>query len=65
MVVAGAAAGDQTASIRRTQKDARVTGIAADLGVRDGVDTLTSSVPQTDILVPGEQSRHVRAQAIY
>jgi NAD(P)-dependent dehydrogenase (short-subunit alcohol dehydrogenase family) len=37
--------------IRRAQKDSRVTGIAADLGGREGVEALTASVPQVDILV--------------
>ena len=37
--------------IRRGQKDARVTGIAADLGAGEGVEMLTASVPQVDILV--------------
>jgi NAD(P)-dependent dehydrogenase (short-subunit alcohol dehydrogenase family) len=39
------------ASIRRTHQGARVTGIAADLGGREGVELLTSSLSQTDILV--------------
>jgi NAD(P)-dependent dehydrogenase (short-subunit alcohol dehydrogenase family) len=39
------------ASIRRTQQGARVTGIAADLGGREGVELLTSSLSQIDILV--------------
>jgi NAD(P)-dependent dehydrogenase (short-subunit alcohol dehydrogenase family) len=37
--------------IRQDQKDARATGIAADLGSRAGVDRLTASLPQIDILV--------------
>src|SRR5712692_4082807 len=37
--------------IRREQKNARVTGVAADLGISKGVDELTRSVPQVDILV--------------
>jgi NAD(P)-dependent dehydrogenase (short-subunit alcohol dehydrogenase family) len=37
--------------IRQKQKDARVTGIAADLGTREGIDKLTSAVPKIDILV--------------
>jgi NAD(P)-dependent dehydrogenase (short-subunit alcohol dehydrogenase family) len=37
--------------IRQKQKDARVTGIAADLGTRKGVDLLTASLPQLNILV--------------
>ncbi len=37
--------------IRREQKDAHVTGVAADLGARKGVDLLISSLPQVDMLV--------------
>jgi NAD(P)-dependent dehydrogenase (short-subunit alcohol dehydrogenase family) len=37
--------------IRRERKDARVTGVAADLGTREGVDLLTATVPQVDIVV--------------
>lgn len=37
--------------IRGKEKDARVTGIAADLGSRKGVDLVTRSVPQLEILV--------------
>src|SRR5712692_4890772 len=37
--------------IRREQKDARVRGLAADLGAGKGADLLTRSVPQVDILV--------------
>src|SRR5437899_4465761 len=37
--------------IRREQKDARVRGVAADLGASKGTDLLTRSVPQVDILV--------------
>jgi NAD(P)-dependent dehydrogenase (short-subunit alcohol dehydrogenase family) len=37
--------------IRQKQKDARVTGIAADLGTREGIDKLTGAVPKIDILV--------------
>src|SRR6266481_2621308 len=37
--------------IRREHKDARVTGIAADLGSSKGVELLTNSLPQVDILV--------------
>src|SRR5260221_8432757 len=39
------------ANIRRTQKDARATGIAADLGTLAGVELLMASVPQIDVLV--------------
>lgn len=42
---------DAVARIRSKQKDARVTGIAADLGTRQGVDQLTKSLPSVDILV--------------
>jgi NAD(P)-dependent dehydrogenase (short-subunit alcohol dehydrogenase family) len=42
---------EAVARIHRTQKDARVTGIAADLGLLEGVEILTSSVSQIDILV--------------
>jgi NAD(P)-dependent dehydrogenase (short-subunit alcohol dehydrogenase family) len=37
--------------IRTERKNAQVTGIAADLGTKDGVDLLTSKVPALDILV--------------
>src|SRR5258708_21340446 len=37
--------------IRREQREARVTGVAADLGSSKGVDVLTRSLPQVDILV--------------
>ena len=37
--------------IRREQEGARVTGIAADLGTRKGVDLLTRVLPEVDILV--------------
>jgi NAD(P)-dependent dehydrogenase (short-subunit alcohol dehydrogenase family) len=37
--------------IRQKQKDAHVTGVAADLGTREGIDKLTSAVPEIDILV--------------
>src|SRR5580700_3458038 len=39
------------ASIRRTHQGARVTGIAADVGGREGVELLKSSLSQIDILV--------------
>src|SRR5437588_7598780 len=38
-------------SIKKQNKDAQVTGVAADLGEKDGVDLLTKSVPALDILV--------------
>src|ERR1700691_848595 len=37
--------------IRRVRKDVHVTGVAADLGASEGVEMLTASVPQVDILV--------------
>jgi NAD(P)-dependent dehydrogenase (short-subunit alcohol dehydrogenase family) len=37
--------------IRQKQKDLHVTGVAADLGTREGVEKLTSAVPEIDILV--------------
>jgi NAD(P)-dependent dehydrogenase (short-subunit alcohol dehydrogenase family) len=37
--------------IQREKKDAQVTGVAADLGTKEGVDLLTRTVPALDILV--------------
>ena len=37
--------------IRGEHKDARVTGVAADLGTSEGVDLITRSMPHIDILV--------------
>src|SRR6266403_819604 len=37
--------------IQREKQDAQVTGVAADLGTKEGVDLLTSKVPALDILV--------------
>jgi len=37
--------------IRQKQRDLHVTGVAADLGTREGVEKLTSAVPEIDILV--------------
>ncbi len=37
--------------IQDKQQDAQVTGVAADLGTREGVDLLTRQVPAVDILV--------------
>ncbi len=37
--------------IRQMQKDAQVTGVAADLGTREGIDKLTNAVPEIDMLV--------------
>jgi NAD(P)-dependent dehydrogenase (short-subunit alcohol dehydrogenase family) len=42
---------DAVRRIRGENKDAQVTGVAADLGTKEGVDVLTSSVPALDILV--------------
>ena len=37
--------------IRQKRRDLHVTGVAADLGTREGVEKLTSAVPEIDILV--------------
>jgi len=37
--------------IKKVKKDAQVTGMAADLGTKEGVDLLTRAVPSLDILV--------------
>src|SRR5439155_23904007 len=37
--------------IQRQKKDAKVTGVAADLRTKDGVDLLTKTVPTVDIVV--------------
>src|SRR5271156_3987911 len=37
--------------IRKAKNDAQVTGMAADLGTKQGVDLLTSKIPTLDILV--------------
>ena len=37
--------------IKRENKDAQVTGLAADLGTKEGVDLLTRALPALDILV--------------
>src|SRR4051794_2335499 len=37
--------------LRKENKDAQVTGVAADLGTKDGVDLLTRIVPALDVLV--------------
>ena len=37
--------------IKKVKKDAQVTGVAADLGTKEGVDVLTRAVPALDILV--------------
>jgi NAD(P)-dependent dehydrogenase (short-subunit alcohol dehydrogenase family) len=39
------------ARIRQKQRDLHVTGVAADLGTREGVEKLTSAVPEIDVLV--------------
>lgn len=38
-------------TIKKENKDAQVTGLAADLGTKEGVDLLTRAVPALDILV--------------
>src|SRR5207253_2773440 len=38
-------------SIKKENKDAQVTGVAADLGTKAGVDLLTRTLPALDILV--------------
>lgn len=38
-------------SIRQQVADAKLSGVAADLGTREGADQLIATVPQTDILV--------------
>src|SRR5712664_3549674 len=38
-------------SIKKGSKDAQATGMAADLGTKEGVDLLTRTVPALDILV--------------
>ncbi len=42
---------DGIGRIRQMQKDAQVTGVAADLGAREGIDKLTNAVPEIDMLV--------------
>lgn len=42
---------DAIERIRRDHKNARVNGVAADLGAREGVDRLISALPHADILV--------------
>jgi len=42
---------DAAGRIQREKRDAQVTGVAADLGTKDGVDLLTRRVPAVDILV--------------
>src|SRR3984885_2045378 len=37
--------------IRKEKKDAQVTGVAADLGTKEGVELLTGKLPAVDILV--------------
>ena len=37
--------------IKKENKDAQVTGVAADLGTKEGVDRLTRTIPAMDILV--------------
>lgn len=42
---------EAVASLRRELPDSRVQGVAADLGTREGCDTLIRAVPDTDILI--------------
>jgi NAD(P)-dependent dehydrogenase (short-subunit alcohol dehydrogenase family) len=42
---------EAVARMRREDKDAQVTGVAADLGTKEGVDLLTRTVTTLDILV--------------
>jgi NAD(P)-dependent dehydrogenase (short-subunit alcohol dehydrogenase family) len=54
VVVNGRSQGRVEEAVRRVKgenKDAQVTGVAADLGTREGVDLLTGKVPALDILV--------------
>ena len=37
--------------IKKENKDAQVTGVATDLGTKEGVDLMTKTVPALDILV--------------
>jgi NAD(P)-dependent dehydrogenase (short-subunit alcohol dehydrogenase family) len=53
--------------IRRGRQDAQVTGVAADLGTKEGVDELTRSVPALDILVnnSSESGLNIPAEIIH
>jgi NAD(P)-dependent dehydrogenase (short-subunit alcohol dehydrogenase family) len=54
VVVNGRSQGRVEEAVRRIKKggkDAQVTGVAADLGTKEGVDLLTKTVPAVDILV--------------
>src|ERR1700687_4135274 len=42
---------DAVKSIQKQKKDAQVTGMAADLGTKKGVELLTRQIPALDILV--------------
>ena len=42
---------DAVGPIKKDNKDAQVTGLAADLGTKEGVDLLTGALPAVDILV--------------
>src|SRR3954470_22021762 len=42
---------DAVGRIKADNKDAQVTGLAADLGTKEGVDLLTTALPALDILV--------------
>src|ERR1700757_3167590 len=54
VVVNGRSQGRVEEAVRRIQgenNDAQVTGVAADLGSREGMDVLTRNVPALDVLV--------------
>src|SRR5436190_7083607 len=54
VVVNGRSQGRVEEAVRRIKKgtkDAQVTGVAADLGTKEGVEALTSAVPVLDTLV--------------
>src|SRR3954452_747479 len=54
VVVNGRSQGRVDEAVRRIRgenKDAQVTGVAADLATKEGVDLLTRAVPALDILV--------------
>ena len=48
--------------IKKENKDAQVTGVAADLGTKEGVDLLTGKSAGGGH--PGEQPRHLRGEAV-
>src|SRR4249919_2528462 len=54
VIVSGRSPGRVEETVRRIQReklDAPVTGVAADLGTKEGVDLLTGKVPALDVLV--------------